>query len=208
MDLLETEQRVVVRVDWKGYQTLIELVGEQPRLRLTYDRGALEIMTTSNEHERKKSVIGRLLECLMLELGQDFVCGGSQTFQRQDLDRGIEPDECYWIQHGQDIVEMVRYDPELYPPPDLAVEVEVSRGLLNRIGIYGAMRVPEIWRWTVQEELHILCLTSEGSYVEQSASPTFPGFDPQVLARFARQGGTQMTSRVLHSFRDWLRNRP
>ncbi len=206
MDTLDVEQRVVIHTDWRGYQMMLEIVGEAPGVRLTYDRGELEIMTTSSEHERKKSNLGRLIECLMLELGIDFCSGGSQTFQRQDLDRGFEPDECYWIQNWRKVKTMLRHDPAVHPPPDLAIEVEVSRGIVNRLGIYRAMKVPEIWRWTAQEELHVLVLSPEGAYVEQRSSPTFPGFDPQELARFARLGNEEATSTVVRALRDWLRD--
>lgn len=196
-----SEQRVLINTDWSGYQKVVEAVGEAPAVRLTYDRGRLEIMTISAEHERKKSDLGRLLECLMMAREIDFICGGSQTFQFPKLERGLEPDECYWVKNWPAVRLMRRHDPAVHPPPDLAVEVEVSRALLNRLGIYRAMRVPEIWRWTMEEELVVLVLGQEGDYQPQTRSPIFGDFDPQELARFLRGGEGQATSQMVRAFR-------
>jgi len=203
MQAIGDEQHVVIHTDWRGYQMMIEVAGEQPGLRLTYDRGELEIMTTSHEHERRKSLLGRLLEVLMLQRGMDFLSGGAQTFQHQRLDRGFEPDECYWIANWKAVLHMGRYWDPSYPPPDLAVEVEVSRGLVNRLGIYRAMGVPEVWRQTMQRDLEILILTPEG-YVPQSASPTFPNLLIDEVARYARMENEQAASQILRHFQGWL----
>lgn len=203
---IETEPRVLIRTDWRGYQLILEAVGEQRGgLRLTYDAGRLEIMTTSHRHEYRKCILATLLECLMVELGLDYVPGGSQTFAREDLDKGFEPDACYWIQNWRAVIGMEEHDPAVHPPPDLAIEVEVSRGILSRIGIYRAMKVPEIWRWTAKEELHVLVLSEEGEYVEQASSPTCPGFDPQALVEYVRRANEQPTSQVVRALRDRLR---
>ena len=61
-DLQDGEQRFVIHdIGWEGYQTLLKLVGDQP-VRLTYDRGTVELMSPLTKHERYKSLLGRMIE--------------------------------------------------------------------------------------------------------------------------------------------------
>src|SRR5437763_9198921 len=92
------QQHIVLNVDWAGYVSIGETLRDQP-VRMTYNQGALEIMTLSREHEWVKKLIARMLECFFLEMDIEACSGGSTTFKRELLDRGLEADECYWIQH-------------------------------------------------------------------------------------------------------------
>src|SRR5580692_7484379 len=85
-------------VDWRTYVAMSDLFMDRP-VRFTYDRGELEIMTLSRTHERFKRLLARMLDELTVEMDIDMNGGGSMTFRRQDLERGLEPDECYWIQN-------------------------------------------------------------------------------------------------------------
>lgn len=87
---------VRMNTDWEGYLKVLE-AAEGNRLRITYDRGRLELVTPFFKHQWTKKALAELVEALMQELDIDFIGGGSLTFQRQDLDRGLEPDECYWV---------------------------------------------------------------------------------------------------------------
>ena len=116
-------------------------------VRLTYDRGELELMTVSHRHENHKHLLGVLLMVVAEELGIENHAAGSMTFKREDLDRGLEPDECYWIEHEPQMRSKEDYDQQNDPPPDLVLEVEVSCSVLDRLGIYAALKVPEVWRW-------------------------------------------------------------
>src|SRR4051812_36781744 len=92
-----TEQRFVLGgIDWASYVKIGEGIGER-RVRVTYDQGRLELMTLSTRHEAWKSFVGRLIAVLAEELGIDIACFGSFTMQREDVERGLEPDECYYI---------------------------------------------------------------------------------------------------------------
>ncbi len=141
-------QRMVFQgVDWKGYLAIGRVLADRPGLRLTYDRGVLEIMTTSPEHERFKRLIDRLLTAWAEEMGLAMTCLGSMTFQRRRQQRGLEPDQCYWIAHEAQIRNKDRIDFRVDPPPDLVLEIDISRSSLNRMAMYGLMGVPEVWRF-------------------------------------------------------------
>jgi len=75
-----------------------------------------------------------------------YKSGGSTTFRRRDLEAGIEPDRCFYIQNQPALRGKRTLDLSIDPPPDLAIEVEISERLLDRVGIYERLGVPELWR--------------------------------------------------------------
>src|SRR5262245_34018310 len=125
-------QLVLHGVSWQPYVRVLHAFDEDRHLRITYDRGALEIMTLSPEHERSKHLIGLLIVLLAMELRMAIAGFGSMTFKRRKKLRGLEPDECYWIQHEAQMRGKRVYDPKKDPPPDLVLEVEVSRSEIGR----------------------------------------------------------------------------
>src|SRR5579859_148126 len=115
---------VLYSIDWATYDGLLKLF-EGRRLRITYDRGKLEIMTVSPFHERSKTLLARLFEVLTEELNIPILGLGNLTCRREDLDRGLEPDECWYIQHESQMRARTEIDFAEDPPPDLVIEVEV-----------------------------------------------------------------------------------
>lgn len=179
---------------------------EDRRVRITYDRGTLEIVTPSPRHESRKSLLGSLVACLLQEREMDYRSGGSSTLKRQDLDRGLEPDECFWIENWEAFNE--NYELDGAPPPDLVLEVEVSRTAVSRMGVYAAMLVPEVWRLRVTGELEVWCLEDSGEYGRRSRSPLCPDLDPAELADFVRRGQELSTGQLLRLFRARLASLP
>src|SRR5205085_2256163 len=117
------EQRLLLHgIKWQSYELIGAGLRDRPNLRLTYDRESLEIMTLSPEHEKLKHRMGRLLEILAEEMGLPLEPGGSMTFNQEEAGRGLEPDECFWIQNETRVRGKVRWDPAVDPPPDLVVE--------------------------------------------------------------------------------------
>ena len=193
-----------MNTDWDGYLKVLE-AAEGNRLRITYDRGRLELVTPSYKHEWTKTTLSSLLETLMHELDVDFIGGGSLTFQRQDLDRGLEPDECYWVTRWAALKGVDEYDPLVHPPPDLVIEVDVSRSSMDRIEMYRTMGVPEVWRSVRKKKLHIYRLASDGSYQTVPESPLFPGLTPAVLLRFLERARELSHTGLAREFRAWVR---
>ncbi len=189
-------------VSWEKYEQMANLLQDR-RLRLTYDRGELEIRSVSHPHEFGKKLIDGLVFVLVEELNIDIHGGGSMTFKREDLDRGLEPDECYWIEHEPQMRDVGEYDPHQHPPPDLVVEVEVSRSALDRMGIFAAMKVPEVWRW--DGEKLSFWLLKRGKHVAASVSRSFPLLSADEIARFVRMRGTMSETKMLRTFRTWVR---
>ena len=148
-------------VSWRAYERLGRVFQDRP-LRITYDRGRLEIMTLTTKHEFWKHAIRRLIEALVEETDNQIAGYGSMTFKRQLKKRGLEPDECFWIQNESAVRGRADFQIDEVPPPDLVLEIEVSRSVIDRIGIYAAFGVPEIWR--CNGETLTVCRLVDGEY--------------------------------------------
>jgi Uma2 family endonuclease len=190
-------------VSWSLYQKLLKAVGEQ-NLRLTYDEGVLEIMSPLAERESAKKLIGRFIESMTLELNIPMCSLGSTTFKRKSLLKGREPDECYYIEHERDVRGKKRLDLQRDPPPDLALEVDLSYRTVDKRRIYAAMRVPEIWSYDTGklEFLHF----RRGKYEARQTSLSFPFLSPTDIVRFLnkRDESFDETS-IVRFWSDWVR---
>lgn len=182
------DQRVVIHgVPWRTYAALRELL-DSPGLRMTYDHGALELMTPSPLHELRKTSIARLLEVFALERDIPLIGYGSTTFRREAGERGLEPDECYVL------------GGELRDAPDIALEVVVTAGGLNKLPIYATLGVRELWMF--EDDAFQLHALRGGSYERIEASELIPSLDLAVIARFAVRPDQHTAVR---EFRDSLR---
>src|SRR5262249_47617683 len=150
------------------------------RFRITYDRGKLEIMTLSAGHERPKHLLGRLVEALTDELEINIAGYGSLTIKRRREERGLESDECYWIQNESKVRNLKKLDLRRDPPPDLVLEIDVTRSSLDRLGIYQALRVPEVWRWA-GKKIEVRVPDESGQYQLRDYSLAFPFLRPAEL---------------------------
>lgn len=197
-----TQRVVLENISWQTYQAMLADMGDHRASRLTYDEGTLEIKMPSKLHE----IINRLLEliitALVEELGLSIKGYGSTTLDREDLQKGVEPDSCFYIQNA---ARLQGLDPELPEdlPPDLAVEVDITSSSTRRMGIYKQLGVPEIWRYTKQG-ITISRLTN-GEYVECKFSPTFRMISAEILALVLQQRQTTDDIGVIRFVRAWVR---
>jgi len=189
------------------YSQLLRAFAERPGIRLTYDRGRLEIMSPLLKHDDDAYFLGRLAVVLTEELELPLKAGGSTTMRRQLRQRGIEADESFWIANADRMKGRRRLDLRTDPPPDLAIEVEVTHSALDRLSIYAALRVPEVW-WLKGDVLTFHVLGADGTYTSADHSRSFPQVTPADLLRFlneARQAGDE--NPVIRAFRKWIRNK-
>ena len=200
----EHEYVLLHGVRWSTYVALLEDMGNR-HIRLTYDDGDLEIMTLSGRHERSKKLIGRMIEAMTEELDIPIRSGGSTTFKKELQKKGLEPDECYWVANEFAVRGRADLDLDVDPPPDIAVEVEISRSVLNRMRIYAALRVSEVWRSDGQSII-VSQLIDDGTYVQVARSPSFPWLPLDELSRFLVASATMGETEWIRSFRSWVRN--
>jgi Uma2 family endonuclease len=199
------EQRLLLyAVSWETYVAVGEAFQDRAGLRMTYDRGRLEFMTTSPRHEIYKKLLGRLLENLAEECNLPTVSAGNATFRNPEYERGLEPDECYWIAHEKEMRGKQSWDPKTDPPPDLVLEIEISRGALDRMAIYAAMGIPEVWRFD-GERIRVHLLQPDKTWLFAERSPTFPAIPLGEMAKFAQPSETVDALSMIQSFRSWVR---
>lgn len=156
---------------WSDYERLLEARGEHSGPRLAFDQGTLEITSPGPDHERVKSYLGRLLEVWAEERGVDLTPMGSWTLKQRAIQRGIEPDECYVV---GDVAKAL---------PDLAIEVVWTSGGIDKLGLYAALGVGEVWSWR-GGVLRVFVAADVGGYVESERSALFPGLDLHEMLGF------------------------
>ncbi len=199
----EDESRLLFHnVSWDEYEAILRIVGTR-HVRVTYDRGDLEIMTKSQGHERYKKLIGWMIESLTAVLEIPCEAAGETTWRKKAKERGLEADESYYTLNAE-LVECRDVDLEVDPPPDLTIEVEISQSVLDRIAIYAALGVPEIWRYD-GETLHVECLSEDGKYLTVPTSPSFPFLPMEEVAAWLQRSDHLGQSLLRRQFLHWVR---
>jgi Uma2 family endonuclease len=250
-------------VTWTELEELLTELGDRPGLRVTYDRGTLELMSPGMDHEGVKAILGQFLETICDARHIDYVCLGSLTMLRPDLFRGLEPDACYyiakaahairtesrsknprWLRPAAAAPDRVTPPPRISPsirvvgaprqacprsasgrrgdscsgsepldfrrdpPPDLVIEVEVTRRSLERFPIYAAFGVPEIWRCETRRgkpaSVEGYRLGAGGEYQPMEHSFSFPWLRLAELSRFVAMRETRSNRAIKESFRAWM----
>jgi Uma2 family endonuclease len=192
----QVERNVILRnISWSLYQQLQEAKGDASNPRYAYDCGVLEITMLSREHEQANRALARIFETLAEELDIDYVNDGSTTFDREDLGKGLEPDTCFYVEQADLVRGKKRLDPLIDPPPELVIEVDVSRSSLNKLAIYAGLGVYEVWRYRASG-ITILRL-AEGAYHQVDASVILPGITGEQLTHLLE--ASQQLKR-----KDWL----
>ena len=198
------EQRVLLEnVVWETYENLLSGRGENRVPRFTYDRGMLEIMSPSPEHEAYNRSVALLVEFVAEELSIDVYDLGSTTFRREDFERGFEPDSCFYIQNEERIRGKGRIDLSVDPPPDLVIEIDITSPSMNKLPIYARLGVPEVWRYD-GEKLEILNLGSDG-YDEVSKSVALPALTSFVMSRLMKRSKSLRRTVWLREVRETMR---
>ena len=168
----DSEQRLILfGVSWQQYETLRLTLDNYPGLRMTYLEGTLEIMTPSPEHEMSKKTIARLVERYADEMEITLHGLGSTTFRKEAKARGLEPDECYCVGEVKEI-------------SDIAIEVTISSGGIDKLAVYQGLGVPEVWFW--QGSKFSLYRLQEQGYEAITNSEFLPELDLSLLARYVQ----------------------
>lgn len=200
-------QRVVLHnISWQTYQAMLADMGDHRAARLAYDRGVLEITMPSDLHEFIKHLLERIIVALTEELNLKVRGVGSVTLDREDLEKGIEPDSGFYIQNAGQIRGRT-LNLANNPPPDLVVEVDITNPSTRRLKIYQSLQVPEMWRCTART-LEIKRL-EHGEYVNCELSVAFPMVSRNDLLRFLEAGkDTDDDNTVIRSLRSWIQEQP
>lgn len=196
------EERIVLHdVSWETYESLLADHQDRSAPRFTYDRGVLEIMSPSSEHEEISDLIRQMVYTLAGEMNLDIRGFGSTTFKREDIKRGFEPDACFYVQSVERIRGVTKLDLAIHPPPDLVVEIDITHPSLDKFPIYAQVGIPEVWRYDGQK-LTILLLIGE-RYVEAEESNSLPRVTGGIVSRFLEERQSKTLAEWQKLLREW-----
>ncbi len=186
-------------ITWQTYENLLADLDEQSGTRLTYDRGVLEIMTLTPEHESLNRYLASLVDLFVDALEMDVHPVGSSTFKREDRERGFEPDSSFYFQHAAQMRGKKRIDLAVDPAPELVIEIDISHGSLDKLSLFAHFGVEEVWRFdgTIMHLYHL----AEGAYDEVDRSSIFPGLTAEHIEEFLQQAQVLKRSEL----KEWMR---
>ncbi len=187
------ERLILCGISWQRYLDLDRALGDdRPGPRFYYLDGNLEVMTTSNEHERIKKWIADLLAVYFEETGMEIVPRGQATLRLALQQAGAEPDESWCLGQAKDF-------------PDLVLEVALTSGGVSKLELYQRFNVREVWFWG-PDGLKIFALLPDGSGYELTrGSHLLPKLDTELLERSVRIRSWQQARR---EFRAGLNSTP
>ncbi len=189
-------------VSWAEFEQILLDLGERRATRIAYYAGELEIRMPLPEHERIKVLISNLLVVLLEELDLAWESLGSSTFKNSRMKMGIEPDDCFYLKNCQAMIGKKRLDLDIDPPPDLAIEVDLTSP--TQLSAYEALAVPEIWRY--QQGKLIIFILTEGHYLESTVSLSFPSLPVQAgISAILDHSNEILMSEARKEFRQWVR---
>jgi Uma2 family endonuclease len=188
-------------ISWQTYETLLKELSDR-RLRLTYNRGNLEIMAPSPEHELGKEVLGRFVETLAEEFEVQIYPLGSTTFKLSELS-GAEPDKCFYIRNISAVRGKRRLDLTEDPAPDLVVEVDITSSSQSRLQVYADLGVAEVWIY--DGESLIIQQFQQEMYLTSQTSQFFPNLPISEITGFLQQAEKMDYLELVKVFRNWVR---
>lgn len=202
-----SSQRVVLpNISWETFEAMLTEMGDNRVTRVAYDQGMLEIMTPLMPHEHNKRLIEKLIDTLAEELGLNIKSIGSTTCKRKNMQRGVEPDSGFYIKNEPAMRSKQSLDLTIDPPPDLVIEVDYTSSSVDRLPIYKALGITEVWRY--DEPTMLIYQLQGGNYIPCNDSPTFLNLPltteiPRFLAASLNVGEIGM----IRKFRAWIRQK-
>ena len=201
IELTPGSQISIHNLTWQDFETILTNLGEKRSTRVAYYRGTLEIMSPLAIHERPHRIIAYIVTAILEAQGRDWEDFGSTTFKRPEI-AGVEPDTCFYIQNASRVQGCTNMDLAIYPPPDLAIESDVTSK--TTLDAYTALRVPEVWIYSNQQL--IIYILEDGGYVQTPISPIFPNLPvTQLIPQLVQKAIDEGTSKMLRDLKTQLR---
>ena len=189
----QTQSVVLHNISWNAYKQITDTLQNETPAHFTFDRGKLEIMVLSLKHENLKKILAMLFERISEALDIEIFA--------EDLERGFEPDECYYVRNadlmrGRDSVNLA-FD----PPPDLTIEIYVKHSSLNRMSIFAAIAIPEVWRY--DGDALTIYLLQDGVYETSKTSSILPNATSERLSELIETGRNSTQKNFLTQIRKY-----
>jgi Uma2 family endonuclease len=199
-------QRFVLRnISWETYEALLADLAEE-HVFLTYDEGTLEFMSPLPKHERDGHLLSRLIQAFTEVLDIPIAGFGRTTWRSKASKKGLEADECFYIRtelqvRGREDIELPKD-----PPPDLAIEVDLTRNTIDKERVYAGLKIGELWRYE-DERLIVRTLQPDGQYIEVNESPNLPKLPLLEVQRFMKLRHGAGETAWIRGFRKWVEER-
>lgn len=194
------EEHIILRgVSWKTYEQLMKEHEDSSAPRFTFDQGCLEIYMPSQKHEEKSAFLKDIVQIIAEEQDVELRNLGSTTFKKSGIEKGVEPDSCFYLQSYDQVFGKQKIDLEQFPP-DLVIEVDIFSPSINRFPIYAEFKVPEIWRYS-NDEVKIHLFDGE-KYFESDESLALPKVTSKLLTRLLLESETMKRSAWLKNVRE------
>ncbi len=204
--MLANNQKLILQgIGWDFYEQILEEYKDSNALHFAYDDGFLEVEVPLSKHEIPIGLLSDLVQTICVELNTDFINIGSTTFRQRAKAKGCEPDTSFYIQNASPIRGLLDIDLAKDPPPDLIIEVDVTSPSLNKMPIYAALGVTEVWRY--KGERVVFYKLFGGFYQETSHSVALPILDSQTATGFLLKGLTEGSSKWIRGIREWVGER-
>jgi Uma2 family endonuclease len=197
------EERTLLQgISWNLYENILTEIGDNGKARLSYFRGDLEFMTPLFEHENGNRLIEKLISTIAEVVDRDYILCGSMTIKRPDLESGKEPDSCYYIANESAVRGKTKFDFTQDPPPDLAVEIDITNSSLNQLALYATLGVSEVWRYN--RNALIFYQLQSGKYVSVDRSPTFKMLPPDRVLEFLSDCQIYGVNQAVKLLKEWI----
>ena len=197
---------VVHDVTWDEYEYLLEELSDRPGVRVTYDEGRLQAVSPLRAHERYVRVIDNLVLFATESLNLPIEQLGATTLRQPGRERGVEADCCFYIANAHRIEGKNTLDLEVDPPPDIAVEIDMSSDSRAKLPIYAALGVPEIWLYDGKRARMFEFRDDIAKYAEVQQSKFLEPITPQVLDKFLGMCKSNGQTQIHRAIRKWLAN--
>jgi Uma2 family endonuclease len=198
-------RREVLSVTWDEYRAFLHGLGDF-HVRHVYDRGTLLIMSPLKSHDWIKRLIGRFIESMALDQRIAIQSIGSTTITSDLGERGFEADESYYIGNEHKVRGKIDFEPDVDPPPDLILEIDVTSSSQEQLSLYSAMKVPEVWLHD-GTALTFLVRRRRGGYEQSATSFAFPFLKPIDIDRFLQKHASTDETSLTREFIAWARKR-
>lgn len=193
--------RIVLRdINWGRYIELRDNPAQR-HIRMTFFGGELTLMSPSRVHERLKELLAQFIRVWAEEQGLPLSSAGSTTLRSPEMMAALEPDSAFYLKHAPQMWERDDFDPANDPPPDLAVEIDVSSSSLGRMAIYASLGVPEVWR--TDGDMLTVSVLRDGNYHFSSTSVALPGLSLEVVMSFLNRRTEEDEITLIREFRTW-----
>ncbi|CAN5192188.1 Uma2 family endonuclease [soil metagenome] len=190
-------------ISWMEYENFLQAFWGKTNLSLAYDNGKLEIMPKSPKHEEFSRLISKFVFIYSEVFDLTVEERGSATFKRTHFQKGVEPDECFYIQNADSIIGLGNWNLEDFPAPDVAVEVDLTTDSLDKFPIYAALQVAEVWIY--DGETISFYELAEKNYRQISHSRALALLPAEKLTEFLEMSKIKGQTFALKSFRNWLK---